>query len=122
MPPQRLFACLNVHQFASLAEAQAIIDAWRLDCNQRRPHSSLGHLTPDEFVGPCQVIQTVEEAVRSGQELPRRMGPTSPITPPCLLLAATQGISAGLFRHCHVINIITRIGPRGGRVSAQAQW
>ena len=26
---------------------------------------------PDEFVGQCQVIQTVEEAVRSGQELPR---------------------------------------------------
>ncbi len=39
--------CLNVHQFASLAEAQAIIEAWRSDYNQRRPHSSLGHLTPE---------------------------------------------------------------------------
>jgi transposase InsO family protein len=29
--------CLNVHQFASLAEAQTIIEAWRLDYNQRRP-------------------------------------------------------------------------------------
>jgi putative transposase len=25
------------------------IEAWRLDYNQHRPHSSLGHLTPDEF-------------------------------------------------------------------------
>lgn len=37
--------CLNVHQFASLAQAQAIIEAWRVNYNQRRPHSSLGHLT-----------------------------------------------------------------------------
>ena len=54
--------CLNVHQFASLAEAQIIIEAWRLDYNQRRPHSSLGHLTPNEFVAQRQVIQAVEEA------------------------------------------------------------
>ena len=49
--------CLNMHQFASLAEAQTIIDWWRLDYNQRRPHSSLGHLPPYEFVGQRQVIQ-----------------------------------------------------------------
>jgi putative transposase len=54
---------LNVHQLASLAEAQAIIEGWRVDYNQRRPHSSLGHLTPNEFVGQRQVIQTVREGV-----------------------------------------------------------
>jgi putative transposase len=53
--------CLNVHQFASLAEAQTIIDMWRLDYNQRRPHSSLGHLTPNEFLEQRQALQTVEE-------------------------------------------------------------
>ena len=58
--------CLNVHQFASIAEAQHIIEAWRLDYNQRRPHSSLGHLTPNEFVGQRQALQTVEEAGCSG--------------------------------------------------------
>lgn len=58
--------CLNVHQFASLAEAQHIIEAWRVDYNQRRPHSSLGHLTPNEFVGQRQAQPTVEEAVCSG--------------------------------------------------------
>ncbi len=58
--------CLNVHQFASLAEAQAIIEAWRCDYNQRRPHSSLGHLTPNEFLEQRQGQQTVEEALYSG--------------------------------------------------------
>ena len=57
--------CLNVHQFASLAEAQHIIETWRLDYNVHRPHSSLGHLTPNEFVAQCQVIRAVEEAVCS---------------------------------------------------------
>ncbi len=58
--------CLNVHQFASLAEAQAIIEAWRVDYNQRRPHSSLGHLTPSEFVSQRQEEWIVEEVVCSG--------------------------------------------------------
>lgn len=58
--------CLNVHQFASLAEAQAIIEVWRVDYNQHRPHSSLGHLTPNEFVAQCQGQPIVEAVVCSG--------------------------------------------------------
>jgi len=42
--------CLNVMQFMSLDDERAKIEAWRVDYNQRRPHSSLGHLTPSEFV------------------------------------------------------------------------
>ena len=42
--------CLNVHQFVSMADACAKIEAWRIDYNQHRPHTSLGHLTPNEFV------------------------------------------------------------------------
>jgi putative transposase len=58
--------CLNVHQFTSLAETQTLIEAWRLDDNQRRPHSSLGHLTPNEFMAQRQALQTVEDVVCSG--------------------------------------------------------
>ena len=58
--------CLNGHQCTSLAEAQAIIEAWRLDDNQRRPQSSLGHLTPTEFVAQRQALHSVEEVVCSG--------------------------------------------------------
>src|SRR5918995_2268030 len=41
--------CLNEHWFTSLADARRTIEAWRLDYNARRPHSSLDNLTPDEF-------------------------------------------------------------------------
>jgi putative transposase len=42
--------CLNEHAFLSLAEARDIITSWRHDYNFVRPHSSLGRLTPSEFV------------------------------------------------------------------------
>jgi putative transposase len=42
--------CLNEHWFRSLAEAKAIIEAWRHDYNHVRPHSSLGYKTPKEFI------------------------------------------------------------------------
>lgn len=40
--------CLNAHWFTSLADAQVLIEAWRLDYNQCRPHSALGYQTPEE--------------------------------------------------------------------------
>jgi putative transposase len=57
--------CLNVHQFTSLADAQAIIEAWRVDYNHRRPHSSLGHPTPTEFINHRQERRGVEAVVCS---------------------------------------------------------
>jgi len=42
--------CLNVNQFLSLADARQKIEDWRQDYNHHRPHGSLGHLTPVEFV------------------------------------------------------------------------
>src|SRR5687768_13855103 len=50
--------CLNVHQFTSLADAKEKIEAWRVDYNARRPHSSLGHLTPNEFAAQRQAERT----------------------------------------------------------------
>lgn len=41
--------CLNVEIFRSMAEAQGKLHAWREDFNHRRPHSSIGYLTPLEF-------------------------------------------------------------------------
>jgi putative transposase len=46
--------CLNEHWFANLGEARRIIEAWRLDYNQDRPHSALGYLTPNEFASSLQ--------------------------------------------------------------------
>ena len=41
--------CLNLNWFTSLAEAERIIEDWRIDYNQNRPHSSLNYQTPEEF-------------------------------------------------------------------------
>ncbi len=41
--------CLNEHLFPSLAAAKRIIEAWRMDYNTVRPHSSLGGMSPAEF-------------------------------------------------------------------------
>jgi transposase InsO family protein len=40
---------LNIEEFATLLEAHVIIEAWRVEYNTYRPHSSLGGLTPAEF-------------------------------------------------------------------------
>jgi len=39
--------CLNEEVFPTLAEARAVIELWRQDYNQVRPHSALGGLTPE---------------------------------------------------------------------------
>jgi len=41
--------CLNEHWFLSLAHTRQIVEAWRLDYNAVRPHSSLGNVSPTEF-------------------------------------------------------------------------
>jgi putative transposase len=42
--------CLNENWFLSLEHARRIIEKWRIDYNNERPHSSLGYLTPEEFI------------------------------------------------------------------------
>ncbi|QDS99567.1 Integrase core domain protein [Adhaeretor mobilis] len=43
--------CLNQHWFLNLADAIKKVEAWRIDYNQVRPHSSLGGRTLQEFAG-----------------------------------------------------------------------
>jgi putative transposase len=40
--------CLNEHWFQSLAHARTVIQVWRQDYNEQRPHSMLGYQTPAE--------------------------------------------------------------------------
>lgn len=42
--------CLNVNQFLSIEDARSKIEAWRVDYNLHRPHSSLRQLTPREYL------------------------------------------------------------------------
>lgn len=41
--------CLNEHWFTTMEQARGIIENWRIEYNEDRPHSALGHLTPAEF-------------------------------------------------------------------------
>ncbi len=41
--------CLNENWFLSVKEAKEIIESWRKDYNETRPHTSLNGLTPREF-------------------------------------------------------------------------
>lgn len=41
--------CLNSNWFANVLEARSVIESWRSDYNECRPHSSLDGLTPEEY-------------------------------------------------------------------------
>lgn len=58
--------CLNEHWFTSMAHARDVIEGWRKDYNEVRPHSSLGNETPAAFA-------------RAQAEL---RSPTAPFAPP----------------------------------------
>jgi putative transposase len=60
--------CLNEHVFLSLREAREIIECWRHDYNFLRPHSSLGALTPMEFVAQ-QANRSLALPPRAGQNI-----------------------------------------------------
>jgi hypothetical protein len=58
--------CLNREVFTSGAEARAVIEAWRIEYNTQRPHSSLGYLTPAEF-------RESNKGAATGSRLPARL-------------------------------------------------
>jgi putative transposase len=52
--------CLSQHWFVSLEEARSVSEEWRVDYNERRPHSSVQHQTPAEFAAKCSPKQAAE--------------------------------------------------------------
>ena len=52
--------CLNEHWFHSLADARAVISAWRQDYNEARPHSMLGYQTPFEVAETLRQQRPIE--------------------------------------------------------------
>jgi transposase InsO family protein len=44
--------CLNRELFGNLREVRVILESWRVEYNERRPHSALGYRTPNEYAGP----------------------------------------------------------------------
>ena len=55
--------CLNEHLFTNLNEARQIIEAWRIDYNTNRPHTSLNGLTPTEFAARPKAGAKLEQTL-----------------------------------------------------------
>lgn len=51
--------CLQQNWFISLDDAKGIVEDWREDYNEERPHSSLRQQTPSEFMVQWQQLETV---------------------------------------------------------------
>ena len=69
--------------FGSLAEARRIIEAWRIDYNAVRPHSSLAYQTPEEFAAAWAKAQRSDIA---------------PLASACQRARGRQGRASGALR------------------------
>ncbi len=57
--------CLNQEWFVTLEQAKQGIESWHIDYNQRRPHTSLGGLTPVEYE---QRVASGDEVINAGAQ------------------------------------------------------
>jgi putative transposase len=48
--------CLNHELFGNLHEARVILESWRVEYNDRRPHSALGYRTRTSMPGEGQPV------------------------------------------------------------------
>ena len=55
--------------FDSLSEAREVVENWRRDYNDLRPHSSLGYKTPSEFAKAWAEKNRQEDSARAASSL-----------------------------------------------------
>src|SRR5215218_3613203 len=75
--------CLDQGWFTSLAEARRVIEAWRLDYNEHRPHTSLRMRTPAAFAAARPFAK------------PQRSQPAPDATSPDAVAALTAPVLSG---------------------------
>jgi putative transposase len=61
--------CLDAHWFGSLAEAKEIIEAWRKEYNESRPHRAHGERTPHEIAGEFAASREFTSTQTTGDSL-----------------------------------------------------
>ncbi len=54
----RLAEMRGLPGFTTMQQAKSIIETWRMDYNEARPHSSLGDLSPNEFLKKIEAENT----------------------------------------------------------------
>jgi putative transposase len=45
---------LDREEFASLSQAKVLLEIWRQEYNEERPHGALGYMTPAAFAESCR--------------------------------------------------------------------
>jgi hypothetical protein len=101
---------LTGHRFASLAQAQQLLDAWVTDYNLRRPHQAIAMAVPAECFQPPTAAATPVPAVQSRQ--PPTVGPTEVtrrVSASGLIGVCYQQVSAG--RHLAGQIVTIRLHP-----------
>lgn len=72
--------CLNENLFGSLVDAIETIEAWRVDYNTARPHSSIDNQTPAAFAAASVLAMQRGETLRYPRGFaPRPVAQTEPI-------------------------------------------
>lgn len=51
--------CLNENWFLNIWQAREIVENWRRDYNRNRPHTSLGGLSPEQFVATLKTQELI---------------------------------------------------------------
>jgi transposase InsO family protein len=74
--------CLALEEFATVREAIEVIGRWRQSYNHRRPHSSLGGLTPAEFSSRCVACVSEQSSARPQPAPALQQHPAEPVTQP----------------------------------------
>jgi len=71
---------LNETLFTSLAQARAVLSAWKDDDNNARPHGALGNLTPTEYANRSDPRPQRGATLRYAEgSAPRPVAPPSPM-------------------------------------------
>jgi len=85
--------CLNQHWFTSLNDAQRIIEEWRIEYNEERPHSARGGRTPREF-RQAWVMGLTHSGITDGSEENRSgMVPDPSVNPPAPALGSLPSVA-----------------------------
>jgi putative transposase len=63
--------CLSQHYFFDLSEARRILESWRNEYNNDRPHGSLGQISPAQFGTERRSIKTRSDSKTGGTFGPR---------------------------------------------------
>jgi putative transposase len=58
--------CLSQHYFFDLPEARTILENWRNEYNNDRPHGSLGQISPSQFGAERRSIKTRSDSKAGG--------------------------------------------------------